>query len=41
MYKYEKPVMEVIYFDEGVRTDVVSGSNIEKGDNNVDAVYPF
>ncbi len=43
MWKYETPEMEIRYFEENVRTDVVSGSNeyIEPGDNNVDVIYPF
>ena len=43
MWKYETPEMEMMYFDEDIRTDVVGGSNkyIEPGDNNVEATYPF
>lgn len=43
MKKYEIPEMQVMYFEENIRTDVVNIStpNIEPGDNNVDVIYPF
>lgn len=42
MWKYMTPEMEVMFFDDDVRTDVVNSSdqNIEPGDNNVDMIYP-
>ena len=42
MWKYMTPEMEVMFFDDDVRTDVVNGSNpIEPDDDNVDMIYPF
>ena len=40
--KYETPEMEVIFLDEGIRTnDIVINSVADKKDNNVDFTGPF
>ncbi|MBQ2921959.1 MAG: hypothetical protein IJE60_02530 [Tyzzerella sp.] len=38
---YEIPVMEIIDFSEDIRTNVIQGSNINPGDNNVGVTDPW
>lgn len=40
--KYETPIMEVIDLENDIRTsDVIVGSNIEPGDNNLGVTNPW